>query len=690
MLASFNNLKIGKRIVLALSLPILGLLGFSFHVLLGQFTTSSEMTQLRGLAEFSPHISALVHEMQKERGSSAGYIGTDGNQAFQERLEAQRHHTDDALDQLNEAAAAFDVAAYGDTFAGRVADAQAMLAELESRRTVVTDLTLDVGGMAQYYTGTIARLLDVVAEMALLSSDASVTNAITAYISFLQAKERTGIERAMGANGFGTGAFSPAVHQRFVSLIAQQQAFMSIFDTYATADQRAFLIETLQDPAVDGVARMREVAIANAYGGSIEDITGAMWFDTITEKINLLKIVEDRLSADLVAMAARKGDAARSALLVQALITGVILAATACLAAIIVRGVTRPLTRMSKAMKTLASGDHSVEISGVERRDEVGEMAAAVQIFKDAAIETKALRAEQEVAREQAKIDSNRQMNELADSFESGVGQIVGSVSSAATDMRSTAETMSAVAERTSDQADAVAAGADGASANVQTVAAAAEEFGASIGEISRQVRDQTTMADDASQAAKRSDDQIRNLATQAQAIGEVVELITSIAEQTNLLALNATIEAARAGEAGKGFAVVASEVKSLANQTAKATEQIAGQIKAIQEQTGATVEAIGQINEKIQAMSQISAAVASAVEEQNAATLEITRNVHAASIGTQDVSTNIAGVSQAARETGGSAHHLLDAAGELFEQARDLSSHVKGFIAEIRSKSVA
>ena len=347
--------------------------------------------------------------------------------------------------------------------------------------------------------------------------------------------------------------------------------------------------------------------------------------------------------------------------------------------------VLRPLSRMHKAMERLSGDDLTVEVSDSHRSDEIGEMARSVEVFKQNAVRIRRMQAEQEEAEKKAEEEKRATMHRLADDFQSSVGHIVENVSSAATEMQDTAGSMSATAEETSSQAATVASTVEQSSANIQTVAAASEELSSSIAEIARQVQNQTAMAGQAADAAQTSDRQVKSLAEQAQGIGEVVELITSIAEQTNLLALNATIEAARAGDAGKGFAVVASEVKNLANQTAKATEQIAGQIKAIQDQTGSTVEAIRIINEKIEAMKEVSASVASAIEEQNAATQEIGRNVQEASAGTQQVTSSIVGVNQAATESGSAANQVLTAAGELSEQATQLSGQVKKFIEQVR-----
>ena len=402
----------------------------------------------------------------------------------------------------------------------------------------------------------------------------------------------------------------------------------------------------------------------------------------VAEEVEEIKLAN---KADQDYLGPRATEAMEQAVTTMLIVVGIAIAIGLAAAWVIGTGISRPIVKMTAAMDELAKGNKDIEIPAQDHKDEVGQMAAAVQVFKDNAIETERLKVEQEAAKERAEQEKRMAMHKLADDFEAGVGHIVDSVSSAATEMQSTAGSMSATAEETSSQATTVASAAEQSSANVQTVAAASEELSSSIAEIARQVQNQSAMAGQAADAAQTSDRQVKSLADQAQGIGEVVELITSIAEQTNLLALNATIEAARAGDAGKGFAVVASEVKNLANQTAKATEQIAGQIKAIQEQTGSTVDAITVINDKIDAMKEISAAVAAAIEEQNAATQEIGRNAQEAAAGTQQVSGSIVGVNQAAAESGSSANEVLTAAGELSQQATQLSSQVRKFIEQVR-----
>jgi len=344
-----------------------------------------------------------------------------------------------------------------------------------------------------------------------------------------------------------------------------------------------------------------------------------------------------------------------------------------------------PIKRIEENMRRLAQGDHTIAISGTQRRDEIGSMARAVEVFKINAVEKERLETESAEHRKRSEVEKHEAMNALADGFEREVMGVVQTVSSSSQQMRSTAETMSATAEEASRQANAVAAASEEATANVQTVAAAAEEMSSSIAEIARQVTKSSEMTNAATTEAERTNETVRSLAEAAQKVGDIVNLISDIAEQTNLLALNATIEAARAGEAGKGFAVVASEVKTLASQTAKATEDIATQITEMQNVTGDAVGAIQGIGKAIGDINAVAESIAAAVEQQGISTQEIAQNTQQASAGTAEVSQTISNVTQAVAETGTAGQQVLTAAGELSRQSETLREKVDTFLAAVR-----
>ncbi|MGU3360882.1 methyl-accepting chemotaxis protein [Methylobacterium sp. M6A4_1b] len=349
-------------------------------------------------------------------------------------------------------------------------------------------------------------------------------------------------------------------------------------------------------------------------------------------------------------------------------------------------GVARPIERMTRAMKHIAGGDTETAVPSMGRRDELGAMATAVEVFRTNLIRTRQLEQETAAARATAEEQRKIGMRRMAEDFEQAVGGIIGMVSASATELQATAQTMTASATQTASQSTTVAAAAEEASVNVNTVAAAAEELGSSVQEIGRQVSSSASLAQSAVSEADATAGLVQELSGAVSRIGDVVSLISTIASQTNLLALNATIEAARAGEAGRGFAVVAAEVKELANQTARATGEISQQIGHIQGATGQAVTAIGSITGRIRDINAVAGAIAAAVEQQSAATQEIVRNVSQASAGTNEVTSNISGVASAAEETGAAAGRVLAAAGELSRQSEHLGSEVDRFLSTVRA----
>jgi hemerythrin-like metal-binding protein len=354
----------------------------------------------------------------------------------------------------------------------------------------------------------------------------------------------------------------------------------------------------------------------------------------------------------------------------------------------VIVGMVRPVNDMTRVMTALAEGELDTEVPSQRRRDEIGAMARAVEVFKQNARSIQKLHHDQGDAEARAMIERQQSLRRMADDLEGRIGEVIGIVAAAATQLQAKAQGMSSVAEQTVRQASAVAAASEQAASNVSTVAAASEQLSASSREIGSQVGLANSIACDAANEAAATNGLVRGLAEAAGRIGDVVSLINDIASQTNLLALNATIEAARAGEAGKGFAVVANEVKTLANQTARATEEITAQIAGVQSRTDQAVAAISNIGRTIERMNEISGAISVAVEQQGAATQEISRNIQQAHVGTSEVAGNIAGVSDGALESSEAARHLLGAAGDLHHQTDALRDAVESFLAGVRESS--
>ncbi|EME68590.1 methyl-accepting chemotaxis protein [Paramagnetospirillum caucaseum] len=674
-----RNLRIGRRILLAFLLPVFGLVAFSGYVIVLRWLVVADTSGLIRMATMANSVSAVVHELQKERGSSSLYVAS-GRKQFGDRVEAQRKLSDEAAKRF-EAESAESAAALGTEFGASLAKAREALAGRAKLRSDIDAGSVDRNALFQAYTGLIKVQLDMVGQMARLTPDKKAAEAVGAYLAFMEAKERAGQERATGAAGFA-GAFDAVIYRRLVSLIADQEMLFAHFIRTASPELVAFFRDKMGDPIVAEVNTLREAAHAKALAGG-EGVPAPKWFEATTKRIDLMKVVEDRIAADLVASATKTSSDARLFLWMQIIAVMGGLGVTFAAAGVLAKGITGPIAEITTAMSRLATGDTSITVGGLDLQTEQGEMARAVEVFRNNHLAAERLAAEQ-AAEQSAKERRRQAIEQLTAAFRQEVSGALAAVGDATRLLENSANSLGSSAQSMEGHASAVAASAEQASINVETVAGAAEELAASINEISRQVATSAQVSQEAVAEAERTNALVHGLADAARNIGEVVTMIGDIAGQTNLLALNATIEAARAGEAGKGFAVVANEVKNLATQTGKATSQITEQVSAVQSATDQAVSAIQSIGAIIERINQVSSAIAAAVEEQDATTRDIARNVAEAADGTRDVSRHVTDVTSEAGETGKTASDVLGAVQALGRQSDSLNTSVQRFLAGV------
>lgn len=619
-----KNFKMSFKMVMMLVFPIAGLLYFSITDIAVKSAAVSEMQELHGLSRLGQEAGALIHELQKERGMTNAFISSKGVK-FSAELPGQRTETDKKITALKTFLNTIKISLFGAEIKGNMDSALGKLDKLAGLRSSVSSLSIPGGEAVKYYTDTIDTLIHVIDDIPTISANAEISNMASAYVNIVQEKEKAGVERALMTGVFNADKFEPELLVRVISTIAKQDAFHHVFLSFANAGQQEFYKGKIQGAEVEEAARMRKAALDKVKEGGF-GIDSAQWFKAVTGKINLLKEVEDKLSNDLVAKADQLKVKARTALIFYIIISLIILIVAVFFAALISRDIQSSLSEAVTMLGIVAQGDLSKKMV-YDGRDEIGVLAG--------------------------------NLNRMIGSFSGIIKTVLQSsnaVSSKVELLKARAENTAQSSKDQSMQATQIAAAAEEMSQTIVDIARNASTASQTSSEAMEFAQTGRTVSNGAAETVNRVftstvelAGMIEKLGRSSAEIGDIVTVIKDIADQTNLLALNAAIEAARAGEQGRGFAVVADEVRKLAERTIKATTEISEKIGSIQtesEQTSRSMDnasnevtkATEYIRELEKALENIVASVqkvedqitniATAVDEQSAASEEVANNI--------------------------------------------------------------
>ncbi|GMR08593.1 MAG: methyl-accepting chemotaxis protein [Gammaproteobacteria bacterium] len=594
-----KHLSVKMKILLLLVVPVLGMLFFSIQSIIDKTTVVDEMTAVMPLAELAVKASALVHETQKERGATAGFLGSKGKK-FVTELPAQRINTDKYRSELKAFLEGFDSKSYGTEFSNQLSNALSMLSQIDGKRSAVSAMSISGMDAIGYYTSMNNEFLKIISRMTKLSSNGVVTREVAAYVNFLLSKERAGIERAVMSGTFARDVFAPGMFKKFNVLVSEQNTYANVFESLATPEAKVFYEKTMNDPLVNEVERMRTVAFSKQEGFGIDAV---FWFKTQTGKINLLKKVENWLSKTLITNVGALHHEAQTAqwffiiLAISATVIAIVLAS------LIALGITRALGRALSALEDIAQGEGDLtQRLDDSSRDEIGRVAKA--------------------------------FNQFAGKIENMVIEVKASAGNINTSAGEIAAGNMNLSQRTEEQASSLEETASSMEEMTSTVKQNADNA-RQANQLAEGARDQ---AEQGGEVVGRAVEAMAEINASSKKIADIISVIDEIAFQTNLLALNAAVEAARAGEQGRGFAVVASEVRSLAGRSAEAAKEIkdlisdsVGKVEQgskLVDESGQTLEEIvGSVKKVTDIISEIAAASeeqASGIDQVNKAIMQI------------------------------------------------------------------
>ncbi len=642
-----SRFSIRMKLLAIVLVPLIALTWFAGTIAADRRADASAADRLEIMTELSVHTGNFLHETQKERGATAVYMSSEGA-LFATELAAQRNLADARRAELtqyiskhrSELPESVDVA---------LTPALSAISGMDAKRQQAKDLAVPTGEIIGYYSDMNAKLLAAIAAVATASSSVELQAMAVAYVSFLNAKENAGIERAQLATVFVKDEWLPGKYATVVRLIALQNSFLKTFQQTANPETLAFFVEKQGDPLVDAVAEYERIAIESPDGSF--GVDSGVWFDTMTGRINLLKEVENYQSDAILERAGEiRSDATgqfRSALLALMITVSLVLG----ISAIVITRLVRRLSATVDALEQVAEGDFTTSVE-VNSNDEVGRIGEALNTA----------------------VSSVRSTLTSIDSTANSLAQSAAALQSVSTSMNRNAAEASGLAVDVSSSAQQT-------SSSVQMVDDATSQMSESFTEISSHASEAARIAAQAVESATVATDGVTRMQQTGDRIGSVIGLITGIAAQIDMLALNATIESARAGEAGRGFAIVADEVKRLARETTVAADEISASVQAIQDEMGSAVGSISEISAVIGSINESQTAIAAAVEQQTALNSDISHSVTEAAGGVTTIADNVTGVAQAAEATSQGADETEHAA----DQLADLATHLTQLVGEFR-----
>ncbi len=656
-------MKMRAKLMVLAAVPTLGLAGMGMKGIKERLDVMRDVALVQKLSGLAVAASGLVHELQKERAYSTGFLNGDGK-AFAGELEGQRRATDEARTRFDEFLAGFDAHSAGAGVEAALGPVKDALGKHVSIRQRVSERSIPAAEEIAYFTETNAALLNLSGQMATAGNQADVARAVMAYVAFSRGKESAGIERAVGTNALGKDAFQGDGLPKFIRAVSLQSAYFNEFLSLAQPEEREMFNKKMHEPVATQVEQMRGTIIEKASSGGF-GIQPAAWVDATTNRINLLRDVESRLSDDLSALSARIGSEARQALWYFVGFTGAVVAAAIAFGLVLVKRIVNRLNAVVDRSKRIAAADLTGEALDASGRDELADLASSV--------------------------------NEMSGSLRGIVSQVsamTSTVTAAATEISASAEELAGTLTSQESATSQVAAAVAEMSASVNEIASKSSDAAGSArsagdmansgGEVVRRaVGEMIEIRDEVSSAAKN----VQSLAQKAEEIGKVLAVISDIADQTNLLALNAAIEAARAGDQGRGFAVVADEVRKLAERTQQATREVAASISGIQETTSSAVTMIQKCTVKAangSGMAQDAAKALTGIVE-GSATVHVAVDGISATVGQQasaaeEISRSVENISSATRESSQAASQAATAAASLSMEAEKLQVLVRKF----------